>query len=121
MTIAVVIGIIYLLIRSAVEEYQIQTDNVLTVGIVTGVSSNWRKTGGGVKFSFVANGKSYSGSTGYSNLSIEFCESLIGKSFPVIYASKNVNNSEMLLTSQMFKQYDLQQPDSLKWIDDYTR
>jgi hypothetical protein len=121
MTIAVVIGIIYLLIKSAVDEYELQTDGVIIVGVVTGVHFSQRKTSAHLDFSFVVGEKSYSGSTGYPDLSIEFCESLIGKSFPVIYASKNINNNEMLLTRSRFKHYDLQQPDSLKWIDDYTQ
>jgi len=46
---------------------------------------------------------------------IKKLNSFIGKSFPIIFSPKT-ENSELLMTSEDFKKFDINFPDSLMWI-----
>ncbi len=92
-------------------------NRVITTGVITGTYSR----SGGVNYVFYIDSKEYKGSSGYADLTVGFCESLIGRNFPVIYSSKHIGNNQMLLTKATFKWYDREQPDSLKWIEKYVR
>ncbi len=44
---------------------------------------------------------------------------LIGKKFPVIYNPEEPEESVILITKYDFEHYNLDYPDSLKWVEDY--
>jgi hypothetical protein len=121
LVLGLVVSIVYSLVRQLVHSNDLQKNKILTTGVVTGTNSGQRNTGGGVDYVINVGRKIYKGSTAYQNLSKSFCEDLIGRSFPVIYSSKNVHNSEMLITKESFEFYDLKQPDSMSWIEKYVR
>lgn len=110
---------VYQLVKAPIDIESLKNNKIIVSGTVTAATSNQKNTGGGVKYIFYVNGKKYKGSTGYSNLPRDFCESLIGRYFPVIYSSKRIGNNRMLLTKEMFEMYEMNQPDSLKWIENY--
>lgn len=112
---------LYQMIITLVKTEELKDNKTITIGIITGVFNNQRNTGSGLDYTFYINNKLYKGSTGYPNLSSSFCESLIGRSCPVIYSTERINYNKMLLTKEIFKIYDLEQPDSLKWIEEYVR
>jgi hypothetical protein len=120
-TICAIVFIGYVVVRSFIKIANIKSNKVVITGIVTGVSSNQRNTGGGVKFTYTVNGIDYKASTAYPNLSISFCESLVGRHFPVIYSAKHKKWAQMLLTRERFTEYNMEQPDSLAWIENYVR
>ncbi|MBL7763102.1 MAG: hypothetical protein JNL23_06710 [Chitinophagaceae bacterium] len=111
----------YLIIISLIDRYNLSLNNVITFGTITGTNTNQKHTCGGVDFTFFVSNKEYHGSTGYCDLSSAFCESLIGRKFPVIYCPKKISNNQMLLTKAMFKDYNVPYPDSLEWIEEYVR
>jgi hypothetical protein len=45
---------------------------------------------------------------------------LKGKGVLVVYDSTNINNSQLLIDEEGFKEYNINMPDSLKWIDSLT-
>jgi len=116
--VAVIGFFLYQFISAPVKINKLSTDGVWTTGTVIGTSNNQRNTGSGVDYTFSYNGKQYKGSTGYPELTTRFCESLIGRSFPVLVRPKDINNNKMLLTQQTFQIYGKEQPDSLKWIEE---
>lgn len=99
----------------------LRENKIITVGVIIGTFNNQRNTGSGLYYTFNISNKLYKGSTAYSNLSTNFCKSLIGRSFPVIYSPTSINNNDILLTKESFKLYDMKQPDSLKWIEENVR
>ena len=112
---------LYQLLTAPIKIENLKDNKVITIGIVTGTFNNHRNTGSGLDYTFNINNKLYKGSTAYSSLSTSFCESLIGRSFPVIYSPARITNNEMLLTKERFKIYAMEQPDSLKWVENYIR
>jgi hypothetical protein len=112
---------LYQFIMAPLKIEQLKSNKIITIGIVTGTSNNHRNTGGGLEYKFFVGNIEHQGSTAYSSLLPSFCESLIGRSFPVIYSSKKISNNEILLTKYRFGLYDLIQPDSLKWIEKYVQ
>lgn len=112
---------LYLMIGTLFKDGNLKNNRNLTTGIITGTFNNQRNTGSGVYYTFYSNNKLYKGSIGYPELSTAFCESLIGRSFPVIYSPADPTNNKMLLTKQTFIIYRMEQPDSLKWIEEYVR
>lgn len=112
---------LYQLFMAPVKIKDLKENKIIIIGTITGTFNNQRNTGSGLDYTFNINNKLYKGSTAYPNLSTSFCESLIGRSFPVIYSPEHISNNKMLLTKEIFKIYGMQQPDSLKWIDEYVR
>lgn len=117
---SIVLFFLYQLIKAPIDIEDLKNNRIVTSGIVTGATSNQKNTGGGIKYMFYVNSKGYKGSTGYSNLSRDFCESLIGRNFPVIYSPERTENNKILLTNDVFNMYGMIQPDSLKWIEKYV-
>ena len=113
--------IAFLMIHSLVKTSELKNDNILTKGTIIGTFSNHRNTGGGFEFVFSVNGIRYEGSTAYPQLSPNFCKRLIGKTFPVVYSSKDFTNSKVLILRHYFERYGQIQPDTLKWIERYAR
>lgn len=117
-TVGVIAFFLYQFISAPIKINNLSTDGVWTTGTVIGTFNNQRNTGSGVDYIFVYNGKQYKGGTAYPELTTSFCESLIGRQFPVIVLPTNIDNNEMLLTKQTFQIYGKEQPDSLKWIEE---
>lgn len=120
-TVGAIVFFLYQLLMAPFRLEDLRENKIITVGKITGTFNNQRNTGSGLYYTFNISNKLYKGSTAYSNLPTSFCKSLMGRSFPVIYSPTSINNNDMLLTYEFFKIYDMQQPDSLKWIEEYVR
>jgi hypothetical protein len=77
------------------------------------------------QYNYVVKGISHSGTLNFSKDITK--DSLVGKTFPVIYdtTAKNGNNSILaaclLITPDDFKKYNIPFPDSLKWVLKYIK
>lgn len=120
-TIGVIIFFLYQFFNAIYGIEDLKENKVVITGIITNVHKSQRNTGSGIDYKFFLNNKEFVGSTGYMSLPTQFCETLIGKSFPVIYSPNNIRNNVMLITNFRFKIYDMEQPDSLKWIEKYVQ
>lgn len=69
-------------------------------------------------YEFILEGKRYRNSTSFG-LCSDLVQAILGKSFPVVYDGSNPENSELLITKQSFDRFSIQQPDSLKWVNNY--
>lgn len=76
-----------------------------------------RTTGLWVSYSFVVNGKTYGDRT---NLGVGLADTLetllLNRKFAVIYCDNNPNRSDILITPEYFKKYNIPFPDSLHGI-----
>src|SRR5690242_18589151 len=84
-TVLVISFFVYQFIITPFRIGDLRKNGIITFGIVTRASNNQRNTGGGVCYEFYINNKKHEGCTGYSNLSPSFCESIVGRTFPLIY------------------------------------
>lgn len=109
------------MIRAPIKIEQLRKNKVITIGIVIGTSDSWRTKDTGLEYIFQVDGKEHKGSSSYLNLVGGTCETLIGRSFPVIYSSTATHNNEILLTQERFKRYDMKQPDTLQWVEQYVK
>jgi len=116
-TVVAICFVAYLLIDTMRKSFMLHTHKQVTSGMV--IAAHNRR--GGVDYSFYVNNKHYKGQTSYINLSPSFCESLIGRSFPVIYVPSEIGINEMLITASSFENYNMKQPDSLSWIEKWVR
>jgi hypothetical protein len=121
LTIAVIFFFTYQFFKAIYGIEDLKEKKILTTGIITNVHKSQRNTGSGIDYKFFVNNTEYNGSTGYMSLPTEFCETLIGKNFPVAYSPEHINNNVMLITEFRFKMYGMEQPDSLKWVEKYVQ
>lgn len=72
-------------------------------------------------YTFQIGSDSYSNSTSFYDIVTSDPSVFIGKSFPVIYSSKNPSNSRLLATPKDFAEQNQPFPDSLKWMLNYLK
>jgi hypothetical protein len=86
-----------------------------TSGYITKYSPEGPKTAGDFYFQFSVNDQIISYEQ-IANVWPDKGESFVGKQFPVIYDSQNPKNCSLLIFPEQFEKYNLQFPDSLKWV-----
>lgn len=109
-----IIVIIILLFTSCIY-YDVKEHKAITKAVVV----DFGNTRGGVFLMYKYNvlGKEYEGSHS-GNFSGKCLGRFKGQNFLLLYSSKNPENSIMLVDSWDYDKWDLQFPDSLRWVED---
>ena len=116
--------LILTVIVSIIRAQKFTTDYQVTSGLVTTISSSGYQGAGNysVHYEYAVGNKIYTGSQNYN-----YCSNvlrghildtlLIGKHFPVAYASTDISQSTMLLTRDNAERFKYDLPDSIKSYD----
>ncbi len=83
----------------------------ITIGIVTGFNDS--KPFHGIMYEYYIDQKRYVNSANYN------CELPKSTKVPVIYSCSDEDNSGLLLLPEDFHKYNMEYPDSLKWLEKY--
>ena len=96
------------------EKDTIQENLGVTTCKITNASAGYR---GGIqmKYSFIYNGKEYTGGRKYF-ISNAYADSFLGYSFPVAFDKNNPSQNTVLLLPADFHEFNLDFPDSLEWV-----
>ena len=92
-------------------------DNILQNKVMTSaivISTGYNRISITLSCKFYVNGVEYKGSGAVPLFSD--ADKLIGKSFPLIYSSKDPHDNSLLITPDDFKRFNLAFPDSLYWV-----
>ncbi|WP_341840863.1 hypothetical protein [Chitinophaga caseinilytica] len=110
----VVIGI-QALIKTRDREV-VRNQSIIGEAIITDVSiaSSYRRA---LTYQYVFDGRQYKGEK-LVNSSGGFLSSIVGKSFPLVINGDNPEKSELLIFRKDFSDFDLDFPDSLKWVEE---
>lgn len=87
----------------------------ISIGTIESISPS-PKIGNYCNYYFDVLEKRYSGSVKLFSKE-EVCDQLLGKKFPVIYDSLDVQNNHILILKEHFRKYEMVYPDSLVWFD----
>jgi len=110
-------------IYGQVKKNQLDSGFVITNGATVTSISLTGKTGSGyfLDYSFQFQSKTYSGSTAERGIINSDGSTFIGKSFPVMFSTKDTSNNKLMVTPKDFEDYHYEYPDSLKWMLDYLQ
>lgn len=117
----VVIAFVILISRSKDATNRLRNNKSFTTGEVTSFTRRVKGSGGDFIFTYWINGVSYSGFSVVFNIDLNKGHLLVGKKFPVIYDSTDLENSAILITESDYLYYKISIPDSLDWIKSYQR
>jgi len=96
---------------------------IATIGTITNVIWGHKNGKYIIQANFIVNGISFNTSTFIpcTEVKLEYLSNkLLRKKIFIVYDSTNINNSQLLLDVNGFKEYNIDMPDSLKWIDSLT-
>jgi hypothetical protein len=101
------------------QQKTLESRKKITTGIITGTKII---KGVYITYDFSVGINSYSFTTVSNKISTEDIRKFLQcKTFPVIYDSLNISQSELLIFKEDFKNYGFTYPDSLKWVSDSLR
>ena len=92
----------------------------ITTGVFNGELKEYKKGSNGPWYvcTYIVNGDSYQATEPYHAVH-KFGDRLLINSFPVIYDSTNPSEGYVLMFKSEFVRFNLKQPDSLAWIDNW--
>lgn len=109
-----IIAIIILFFTSC-EYYDIKEHKAITKAVVVDFGNT--RSGAFLIYKYNVAGKEYEGTHG-ARFSGKCLRRFRDKEFILLYSSKNPSKSYMLVTRWDFDKWDLQFPDSLRWVED---
>lgn len=100
---------------------KLKKKHIITSGTIIKCSTGLKgQIGTWFDFKYNVNDDEFIGSSLYREFYFKDCaQHLKGKSFPIVYSPDDKTNSAILLTPKEFKSYDMEFPDSLKWLLQY--
>lgn len=105
-----------LLIKECFDKKSLKKCHLLSKGKITLVNTGPPAGSSGTKYSYVANGETYTG-----KINDKYYYFLKGKELPVIYSCKNPGYSKLLVEPEDFIEYGYIFPDSLYWVLEIIR
>jgi hypothetical protein len=95
----------------------LRANGILTTGLVTNA---YPGTKGGINldYMFWINGKKITGSQFYF-ISSKFADKFQDRYFPVMYSKSSPDRNSMLILQNNFSDFNIEYPDSLKWVLKY--
>ena len=112
--IVLAVGVCFVVFVCSKNRALLKENGVLTNGRVTNVYPA-AKGGINIDYEFYNKGKKIKGSEFYI-IRNEYMNEFENKNFPVIYTPNNAGLNRMLILKSEFNEFDLQYPDSLKWV-----
>jgi len=122
--IAVISVIVVLFIVLAYISYKTRSDLAANGRLTNGIIIGEDRTTRGyliLIYEFNINGKKIVGTRDLVGLAVIAGHDFLGKTFPVIYDPKDLENNDILITPKGFEYYNRKFPDSLIWVKGYIK
>jgi hypothetical protein len=71
-------------------------------------------------YNYSINGVEYKDSELFTKLRKGNTQYFIGKTFPLVYSKNDFKNNKILVIRKDFERFDVDFPDSLKWVDEFS-
>lgn len=106
---------VFSIIRTLILENNLKRNKIIVNGFITEYSTSYR---GGLEiiYTFEFKSKVYKGETAYPEIYSRHSNRFVGRYFPVIFTLDNPNFNKILISTSKFKKYNIEFPDSLKWV-----
>lgn len=100
---------------------KLKTEGIWGKAKIVECESRSKGTGIIVQFDFTVSGKIIKGKQSFYELEQSVCGELIGQDIMILYVKECPEINRLMLTRLDYKKLELLFPDSLKWIETFTK